>query len=319
MLSAVAAAAVQSTWSITHRTDLTAGLRLEFAYYDYDNHMLAGNTREDGTPCGFGGCLYSRPASRSDNFFHGLPNLGISVGVGPGVNAFLNLGSGYRLPQTLELYRLQNGQLLADLDPERIDSVEAGIRWSRDSLVFDIAGYAMARRDSVFRDAQGFNVNGARSRHSGIEAELRWQMDGRWSVDANLSYGRHLYDFTAAGRGETFTDGNDIDTAPRWLGSASLRFEATERSVFGIQLNGVGGYYLEPGNRFRYGGHLVANARASIGLGANWTLTLRVNNLADEAYADRADFAAGDYRYLPGRGREGFIEIRYVGDRSISE
>ena len=34
----------------------------------YDNKILAGNTKDDGTPCGFGGCYYSRPEDRDDNF-----------------------------------------------------------------------------------------------------------------------------------------------------------------------------------------------------------------------------------------------------------
>ena len=92
----------------------------------------------------------------------------------------------------------------------------------------------------------------------------------------------------------------------------TLRFDPTAMVSFGVQLNGVGAYYLEPGNRFQYDGHIIANARASLRTGANWVMVLRVNNLADKAYADRADFAAGDYRYLPGRGREAFFEVRYA-------
>jgi len=312
VFSAVAAAAAQSTFAVASRVELTAGLRLEFAYYDYDNHMQVGNTRDDGTPCGFGGCLYSRPASRSDTFLNALPSLGASMRIGPDANAYVQVARGYRLPQTLELYRLQNGQQLSELDPERIDSFEVGIRRVQRDLSVDVAAYAMRKRDGVFRDAQGFNVNGARTRHAGIEAELRWQAGEHWGVDANVSYGRHLYDFTATGPGESITAGNDIDTAPRWLGSMTFRLDPTARVSFGVQLNGVGAYYLEPGNRFRYDGHVIANAHASLRAGDNWVMVLRVNNLADRAYADRADFAAGEYRYLPGRGREAFVEIRYA-------
>jgi hypothetical protein len=35
----------------------------------------------------------------------------------------------------------------------------------------------------------------------------------------------------------------------------------------------------------------------------------RIMNLADTAYADRADYAFGNYRYFPGRGRTAFIEL----------
>ena len=43
----------------------------------------------------------------------------------------------------------------------------------------------------------------------------------------------------------------------------------------------------------------------------SWSTTLRVNNLTDIAYADRADFAFGNYRYFPGRDRTVFVEVRY--------
>ena len=50
-----------------------SNLRFERLNYNYDNLMLDGRTRADGTECGFGGCYYSRPAdaniSFSDNSF----------------------------------------------------------------------------------------------------------------------------------------------------------------------------------------------------------------------------------------------------------
>ena len=47
-------------------------LRAERTHYDYDNRMLDGNTRDDGSACGFGGCLYTRPADR-DGLGHDGP------------------------------------------------------------------------------------------------------------------------------------------------------------------------------------------------------------------------------------------------------
>ena len=43
-------------------------------------------------------------------------------------------------------------------------------------------------------------------------------------------------------------------------------------------------------------------------------LTLRVDNVFDTAYADRADFAFGDYRYFPARGRAAFLSMDYTSD-----
>ena len=78
-----------------------------------------------------------------------------------------------------------------------------------------------------------------------------------------------------------------------------------------MQLTSLGEYYLDSGNRHTYPGHTLANLRAAWDVTPATTLFLRLNNLADKAVADRANFAAGTYRYLPGRGREWFLELRY--------
>jgi hypothetical protein len=38
----------------------------------------------------------------------------------------------------------------------------------------------------------------------------------------------------------------------------------------------------------------------------------RLDNVTDTRYADRADYAFGDCRYFPGRGRELFVELRFT-------
>ena len=49
-------------------------------------------------------------------------------------------------------------------------------------------------------------------------------------------------------------------------------------------------------------------------LAPSWTLAARITNLAGTAYADRADYAFGNYRYFPGRGRAAFVEIGWQAD-----
>ena len=39
---------------------------------------------------------------------------------------------------------------------------------------------------------------------------------------------------------------------------------------------------------------------------------VRVDNALDRAYADRADYAFGNYRYFPGRPRAVFAEIAWT-------
>jgi len=52
------AAYAQFEFQYSERTLISAGLRAEHTRYDYSNNMATGNLRDDGTACGFGGCLY---------------------------------------------------------------------------------------------------------------------------------------------------------------------------------------------------------------------------------------------------------------------
>jgi outer membrane cobalamin receptor len=212
-----------------------------------------------------------------------------------------------------ELYRLQNGQQVSDLDSERMDSLEFGWRTERQNWRSDLVVYTMRKKDSVFRDAQGFNVSGARTRHRGIEASWWYAFRPRWSSSLDATFARHRYDFTfTPERGEQFVSGRDVDSAPAWLGSARLQYR--NPGVFNLELQWVylDEYFLDAENRFKYAGHELINLRAGWWLSDRAQLILRLNNVSDSAYADRADFAFGNYRYFPGRGRELFAEIRYL-------
>ncbi len=292
---------------------LVAGLRLEYLYYDYDNQMVVGNTRDDGiTTCGFGGCRYNRPADRSDDFLNLAPNIGVLYHINPTTSAYLNISRGFRAPQMTELYRLQNGQQVADLDSEQLDSLELGLRVIRQAWSTETTAFVMLKRNSVFRDANGFNVSGARSRHAGVETAFAWQAYKQWRLELSASYARHRYDFDrVAAQGETFVSGRDIDTAPRWLASAEIFFNAPGPLDLSLQWTTIGPYYLDAENRFRYPGHELYNLRAGLDVSRGLSLAMRLNNLTDADVADRADFAFGQYRYFPGRGREFFVEVRY--------
>ena len=68
---------------------------------------------------------------------------------------------------------------------------------------------------------------------------------------------------------------------------------------------------MDAANDVRYGGHDLFALRLAQRFGRRWSATLRVTNLLDRDYAERADFAFGQYRYLPGRPRAAFFELRY--------
>ena len=298
---------------LASRWSLDAGLRLEQVRYDYDNRMLDGNTDENGVPCP-GACLYARPADRSDDFTNLAPRLGVVWRPADAVAAYLSLARGFRAPEVTELYRLQRQQSVADLDSERVDAAELGLRWRGASAGLDLAAFHMDKRDVILRDSAGFNVSGGRTRHRGIEYDLEWSFAEGWTIEGNGSFARHEYRFTAAiEQGEQITSGDDIDTAPRHLHALRLRRDAGAIAA-DLEWLHVGPYWTNAANTARYEGHDLANLRLSWRPHPAWLLALRVTNLLDSEYADRADFAFGGDRYFPGRGRAVFVELDWRED-----
>jgi len=308
--SVMAAPYAQLEYPLADRWRVIAGVRLEYLRYDYDNKRLDGNTRDDGTPCGFGGCRYNRPADRADSFFNVAPNVGLSFRIDADTAAFATLSRGFRAPQVTELYRLQNNQTVADLDSVTLDSLEVGVRWQTDAYRLEATGFAMLKRDEIFQDADRNNISNGRTTHVGAEIQAGAQFESGLYAGLAATWARHRYDFNLTTTGDTILSGNDVDTAPRTLGSARIGWNGA-RAL--LELEGVhqGSYYLEPSNSNKYDGHNLLHARAVWRITDDWSLTGRVNNVSDKLYADRADFAFGNYRYLPGREREFFIEIAY--------
>ena len=299
--------------NVSDHVRMNAGLRAEHLSYNYNNRMLSGNTRDDGTECGFGGCLYSRPADRSDNFTNISPELGLNVDLNANMIGFLRIARGFRAPQATELYRLQNGQTVTDLKSETLDSAELGIKGATDKVTYDVTAYFMRKNNVIFRDANGFNISDGKTNHSGLESNLNVQVTDTLSISANVSWARHRYDFNRdIGRGEIILKGNEIDTAPPWLGG--LRFIWQPTTERGIEAEWVyqGGYFLDAANSHRYPGHSLLNLRGWLALkNKQHHISLRLTNLLDVRYAERADFAFGNYRYFPGAGRRFNLEWTY--------
>ena len=284
------------------------GLHADWIRYDYDNRMSDGNLAEDGSACDFGGCLYNRPADRSDDYLELAPELTVSRRLDGGM-AWMRLARGFRAPQATELYRLQRGQDVADLDPEIMDAVELGFRGSR-PLDWEVVAFYQRKRNFIFRDAEGFNVSDGRTGHRGIEFSLSHRLTDTLSAAARGTYAIHWYRFDRDLGGEIIRKGRDISSAPRELASADLSWQPGARWLAQLAIEYTGSYWLDAQNTRRYGGHTLWHAFFRHDLSEDWTATLRLRNLADRRYAERADFAFGNFRYFPGPGRSAFAGLQ---------
>lgn len=303
------------------RWEFTAGARFEYVSYAYDNHMIAGNTDESGVACPVpgGGCLYNRPADRDDSFSNLAPKASLLVHLTQRESAYIALARGFRAPEQTELYRLQRQQTVADLHSEQLDSAEIGLHGAERAIRYSLAAFYMNKSNVILRDANGFNVSNGRTHHRGVEFDFDWRLARAWTLSAAGTYAHHTYAFNrAADAGEQIVDGNDVDTAPRQVGSAQLAWRPVDAVRTELEWVHVGKYFVDAANTETYPGHDLLNLRAAWSINPAWTLRLRVNNLTNVTYADRADLAFGNLRYFPGRDRSVFVEIGYYRPQSGS-
>lgn len=299
-------------WHPAARWALGFDARLDRTSYRYDNHMRSGNTDENGVACGAGGCLYSRPADRSDRFGAFTPKVHLRYETRPGSSVYVVLARGFRPPEATELYRLQRQQNIASLRSEQLDSAELGWTLSTRATSASLAAFTMRKQHVILRDSNGFNISDGRTRHQGIEYSLGWRFMPRWQLALAGSEARHRYDFSlAVDGGETIVAGREIDTAPRHLQTLRLRYHDDDAVQAELEWVHVGAYFADAANLARYPGHRLVNLRAAWSPRPHWQLSARIDNLGNLRYADRADFAQGDYRYFPGRSRSVFLQLQW--------
>ncbi len=297
----VLAAYAQASWAFAPQWRVVAGVRGEQSEYDYDNH--APNTDVG---------RFRRPADRSDTFETLTPKLGLIRTINDTSSVWLNLARGARAPQVTDLYSLQTLQRPGDQKAETIDSAELGWRAQLGGARVEVALYAMEKKNSAFRNADGFTVPFARTRHEGVELSGVAPLGDRFELRGWLTYAEHTYAFSdpVTRAGESIADGADIDSAPRRLANMQLTWRPTAALRAELGWTHVGDYLTNAAGTRRYPGHDVIDLRAAWAPTEAIEFNAAVRNLADIRYAERADFAFGNDRYFPGEGQAITVGVR---------
>lgn len=294
----------EAEWALSETLSVLAGLRGEWHDYDYTTNIAPGiNGR------------FNVPEDRTDTFDLLTPKLGlIWTPTDASVSYFVNYARGERAPQASDLYRLQSRQMAGEVEAETLDSVEIGARGRLgERLAFDVAAYWMEKENFFFRDSDGLNVPDGSTRHQGIEFAFDYAViEETLSVAGQVSWSEQIYTFEriVSSPANTIRDGDAIDTAPEWLGDIRLVWTPTEALEASLSAEHVGEYYTNPANTRDYPGHTILNARASYAFTEALEGFVIVRNIADERYADRADFAFGDERYFPGEPLNATMGVR---------
>lgn len=312
---AMMAAFLTADYTLSPATTLSAGARYEFLDYEYDNRMISGNTAEDGSICGASGCRYSRPDDRGDDFGNWSVNAGMVHTLSDELSAIIRLAHGFRAPQATELYRLQAGQLEAQLDSEEINSIELGLRGAVGDVSYSFTSFYMKKTNVIFQDSDRLRVDDGQTRHYGLEYALGWQFTDSWNLNLAGSFARQQYttDVSLFGSEDSINiDRNDIDTAPHYMGSAQLGWQPGQNTRAELEWVYMGKYYTDIDNLHSYEGHDLLHLRLRQQITSDISVGLRINNLTDTDYAERADFSSfsGD-RYFIGEPRSYYADISF--------
>ncbi len=297
---------IQAQWSITENLHVNAGLRYEKTRYDYNNHLSDGSACESNVD----NCRFTRPESQQVDYDELSYQLGGHYNFAPLHRVYGQFSTGYRAPQATELFRLQAGQTVADLDAEQLDSLELGVRGQWDNFSYDVTAFTMKKDDFIFQDTNRQNISNGKTVHHGVEFLFSYQLPYNFYVKANGTIANHKYDSSLT-LSRVDIKGNEIDTAPQHMGSAQLGWYDGNSKTIELEWLHLGNYYLNPENTAEYSGHNLLNLRLNAEIGNNWVVNARVLNLLDEDYAERADFGFGNYRYFVGEPRSLFVSIKY--------
>jgi iron complex outermembrane receptor protein len=280
------------------------GLRYEQLDYDYDNLMIAGRTKDNGTACGFGGCRFNRPYDRSDSFSNVSAKLGWIHDFSNQTQAFVNISRAFRAPDSSEIYKLQNNQSVADLDSEEADNLEVGYRATYETLSFAFSVYHMQKDNVIYQDGSRNNIDNAATKHQGLEFNVGAQLANDWSLTLASSYAQHTYNNDVEGY-----EGNTMTTAPKVMSAAELSWQIDQERKMELEWVHMGKYFTTDDNTHSYPGHDLVNLRYQADFGRRSYYAIRVTNLLDADYAERADYAFGNERYFVGQPRSVYVNL----------
>lgn len=183
-----------------------------------------------------------------------------------------------------------------DLEPERAEHGELGLRWQRGSWSSELTGFVSRYRDLVDFDFESFRlVNRSEVRSEGAEAALRWS-EGAWTLRAAATW-QDVVDQSSDARLRLRPDSHasllatwrsprrwSVSMETRWIGEQLDQLAFAEAAA-----------PLDEAILFAVVGLVRFDQR--------WSLRLRATNLADESYETQLG--------LPGVGAEGRFALRF--------
>lgn len=293
---------VHVDYMITKQLKLSPGLRYDYNRYDYNNNLAPNSTDSSNT--------YYRPADRVDAFRHLSPKLALSYMPMDDFNLYARYANGFRIPQATRLYSVKVGYENIDLQAEKSNTYEIGLKkyFSKKSFL-EVAAYYMTINDTIIRDKNtGGYRNGGSSIHKGVEASLKSEITQEIESSLSYSYTKHNYD-----NDPTLGD-NELAGAPNHLANARLFYMPTR--IKGLttmaEWQYVGSYWMDDAHTVdKYSGYSIGNFKIDYKHSKQLSIFGKITNITDKKYAVNARYAYGKEDYTPGDPRSFYAGVEY--------
>ena len=260
-----------------------AGVRGDFLGYDYQTPLEPVATGP-----------HRRPGDASPSYQAVSPKLGATWMLHPSLNLFGAWRRGFRAPSEGQILRQGSAVNTLALDPVTADSWEAGVRGVLGTRIrYDVSAYHMTKTNDILTyqnpDGSRETVNAGETLHRGVELGLGLQLARGLRAEGAWTWTEHTYEQWSPRPGVDLS-GNQQESAPRSMGSLLLNWAPGILSGAGVAAEWVhlGSYYTDPTNADRYGGHDLLTLRGSAPVGDRVQLFVRLNNVLDARYAERA-------------------------------
>ena len=299
-------------WPLAPRFDLLAALRHSELSLRSDDHYLATGNGDDS----------DRLSYRATT-----PAIGLSYALSFASSVYASAGRGFETPTLTELAYRPDGSsgFNRELKAARSRSVELGYkRRLAPGRLLNLAVYDIRTRNEIvpatnsggrptFQNAPGGTQR--RGIELGLDAELGRDWSARLAADWLSARFEQGYRYSSQGSSIEVQAGNRLPGVPRESAFVELAWRDQQPGLSAaLEARYLGPVAVNDSNRDETGSTPLFNAR----LGWRWQqglrLFLRVENLADRAYAGSVIVNEANGRYFePGAARSVYLGVRYDG------
>lgn len=288
---------LQTSWQLTDKLSLDAGVRYSNIWFDSNDHYVTGRNGDD---------------SGEANYHKWLPAGSLKYALTDAWNVYVSAGRGFETPTINELsYRAGgiNG-LNLDLKPSTSDTVEIGSKTRIGNGLLTAALFQTDTDNEIVTDTSSGGrttyKNAGKTRRQGVELGLDQQFGDAWKLKAAWTYLNATYR-TDVCNGDVNCNGNRMPGIARNMVYASMGYEPETGWYAGGDVRYMSSIMADDENTAK------APSYTTVGLNTgykvkkgNWMLDVfgRVDNLFDRDYVGSVIVNEGNGRYYePAPGR----------------